>query len=329
MVRRYLWKSSFFLSVIFLAVGFQLFAHGIDTGEQHTHYRYEQLKLYPGDPPGEPTWDKDEPVPEMQITNRGSYKFVHEPVLDIYHTDTEDSSGAAVVICPGGGYGGLAYQHEGVAVAEWLNSHGITGVILRYRMHPYRHPVPMMDVQRALRTVRANAKKWKLDPKRIGVLGFSAGGHLASTATVHHADADPDSDDPIERVTSRPDFSVLVYPVITLRPPHAHMGSRKNLLGPDPSDELLDFMSTEKQVGKKTPPTLLVHSKDDRGVPIENSELFFAALKKNGIKCKLLTFEKGGHGYGLGRADTDSTVWPDECIKWFAQIGVIELGDDE
>ena len=189
--------------------------------------------------------------------------------------------------------------------------------------------VPMMDVQRALRTVRASAKDWQLDPQRIGVLGFSAVGHLASTATVHHARADPDSDDPVQRVTSRPDFSVLVYPVITLRPPHAHMGSRRNLLGPEPTDELLDLMSTEKQVNAQTPPTLLVHSKDDRGVPIGNSELFLAALKQAGVQGKLLAYEKGGHGYGLGRKDTDSTAWPDECIKWFAQIGVVGQRDDE
>ena len=288
-----------------------------------------QLKLYEGDPPGQATWDKDSSIPEMTIDARGSYRFVHEPVLDVYHAKGENRTGAAVVICPGGGYGGLAYNHEGIQVAQWLNDNGITGVILRYRMYPYRHPVPMMDVQRALQTVRANSDAWGLDPERIGVLGFSAGGHLASTATVHHLKADLKSDDPIERVSSRPDFSVLVYPVITMRPPTAHMGSRKNLLGPDPSEQLLDFLSTEKQVNQDTPPTLLVHSKDDKGVPIGNSELFLAALKKHNVPGKLLTYEQGGHGYGLGRKDTDSLAWPAECINWFETIGVIEPGDDK
>ncbi|MGB0768172.1 MAG: alpha/beta hydrolase, partial [Phycisphaeraceae bacterium] len=290
---------------------------------------------YAGDPPGEPTWDKPGPIPEMQVGKGGRLRFVHEPAIDVYHAKGEDRNGAAVVICPGGGYGILAYQHEGVEIARWLNRHGITGVILRYRMHPYRHPVPMTDVQRALQTVRANAKAWSLDPERIGVLGFSAGGHLASTATVHHRAADPDSDDPIERVSSRPDFSVLVYPVITLRPPTAHMGSRRNLLGPHPSEALLDEMSTEKRVDAKTPPTLLVHSKDDRAVPIGNSELFLEALKEHGVPGKLLAYETGGHGYGLGRGrnDPDNThetdAWPSACIAWLTEIGVIGSSDGQ
>ena len=330
MLRKNLFINSLLLSIACLAVGYQLFAHGAHGAhgtDKDNHSHHQQVKLYPAEPPGEATYEGE--LPEMQITNRGSYRFVHEPVLDVYHAADEDNTGAAVVICPGGGYSALAYQHEGIQVAKWLNDNGITGIILRYRMHPYRHPVPMMDVQRALRTVRANAKEWKINPQRIGVLGFSAGGHLASTATVHHANADPASEDPIERVSSRPNFSVLVYPVITLRPPHAHMGSRKNLLGPEPTEELLDLMSTEKQVNKQTPPTILIHSKDDKGVPIGNSELFLAALKKNGIESKLLVYEKGGHGYGLGRKDTDSMAWPDECIKWFKQIGVIGSGDGE
>lgn len=282
----------------------------------------QSLNLYPGDPPGEATYDGE--LPETQYNSRGRLEFVHTPTLTVYHAKGENRTGAAVVICPGGGYRILADEHEGVAVAKWLNEHGITGIILRYRMFPYRHPVPMMDVQRALQTVRASAHDWALDPQRIGVLGFSAGGHLASTATVHHVKAHLQSLDPIEQVSSRPDFSVLVYPVITLRPPTAHMGSRKNLLGPEPSEELLDLLSNEKQVNKDTPPTLLVHSKDDRAVPIGNSELFLAALKKQGIKGKLLAYEKGGHGYGLGRKDTDAIAWPDACIKWFGEQGVLK-----
>lgn len=287
----------------------------------------EKFDLYAGDPPGEATYEGE--VPPTRYNSRGRLEFVHIPTLEVYHAKGENRSGAAVVICPGGGYRILADGHEGIDVAKWLSENGITGVILRYRMFPYRHPVPMMDVQRAMQTVRANAKPWGLDPERIGVLGFSAGGHLASTATVHHLRADRNAEDPIERISSRPDFSVLVYPVITLRPPTAHMGSRKNLLGTDPNEALIDLMSTEKQVNKQTPPTLLVHSKDDKAVPIGNSELFLASLKKYGVPCKLLACEQGGHGYGLGRKDTDSMAWPDVCIRWFGEIGMLENEDGD
>lgn len=294
----------------------------------------QRLKLYEGDPPGEPTWEKDGPIPEMSVGKGGRLSFVHEPILDVYYAKGDNHTGAAVVICPGGGYRILAYNHEGVEVAQWLNRHGITGVILRYRMFPYRHPVPMMDVQRAMQTVRANSDAWALDPERIGVLGFSAGGHLASTATVHHAEADPDADDPIKRVSSRPDFSVLIYPVVTMRG-WTHSGSKRNLLGPEPSDELVALLSNEEQVDETTPPTLMVHSKDDRAVPIKNSEAFLAAMKQHNIPGKLLVYETGGHVYGLGRGRNDpnqpheTDAWPGECIKWFASIGVIEQGGDE
>lgn len=283
----------------------------------------QQLKLYEGDPPGESTWEKDGPIPEMTINDRGGYRFVHEPVLDVFHAKGENRTGAAVVICPGGGYGALAYNHEGYAIADWLNENGITAVILRYRMYPYRHPVPMMDVQHAMQTVRANSDAWALDTNRIGVLGFSAGGHLASTATVHHLDADIQSDDPIKRVSSRPDFSVLIYPVVTMRE-WTHGGSKRNLLGTEPSDELVALMSNEERVDKTTPPTLLVHSKDDKAVPIKNSEAFLAAMKKHDVPGKLIVFEAGGHGYGLGRSpEHETAAWPSACIDWFEQLGVL------
>ncbi|MBX2852856.1 MAG: alpha/beta hydrolase [Phycisphaeraceae bacterium] len=288
-----------------------------------------QLKLYPGDPPGEPNWEKDGPVPEMQVGPGTRVRFVHEPVLDVYHAKGENRTGAAVVICPGGGYGMLAYDHEGHEIARWLNDNGITGVILRYRMFPYRHPVPMMDVQRALQTVRASAEKWALDADRIGVLGFSAGGHLASTAATHFAKADTKSADPVERVSSRPNFAVLVYPVVTMRG-WTHGGSKRNLLGKEPSDELVALMSNEEQVDANTPPTFLVHSKDDKAVPIKNSEAFLAALNKHNVPGELMVFEAGGHGYGLGRGrnDADKThetdAWPRRCIEWFGEQGVLD-----
>ncbi|MEM9110488.1 MAG: alpha/beta hydrolase [Planctomycetota bacterium] len=290
---------------------------------------YQQLRLYEGDPPGDPVWDKGTPVPGMTVNERGNYRFVHEPVLDVYHAKAEGRTGAAVVICPGGGYGTLAYRHEGVEIARWLNKHGITGVILRYRMYPYRHPVPMMDVHRALQTVRAKSDDWALNPGKIGVLGFSAGGHLASTAAVHHEPAEPDSKDPIERVSSRPDFAVLIYPVVTMRR-WTHGGSKRNLLGPDPTDDLVALLSNEEQIDEDTPPTFLVHSKDDRAVPIKNSEQFLAALNKHKVPGELMVFETGGHGYGMGRGRNDpeqtheTDAWPKRCIEWLGEIGMID-----
>ncbi|MEO0475268.1 MAG: alpha/beta hydrolase [Planctomycetota bacterium] len=289
----------------------------------------QQLKLYQGDPPGEPTWDQNKPMPDMTEGKGGRLSFVHEPVLDVYHAKGENRTGAAVVICPGGGYGILAYNHEGHEVAQWLNKNGITGVILRYRMRPYRHPVPMMDVQRALQTVRANANKWALDADRIGVLGFSAGGHLASTAATHFAEPDPSNNDPVLRVTSRPDFAVLIYPVVTMRD-WSHGGSRRNLLGSEPTDEYIALLSNEEQVDENTPPTFLVHSKDDKAVPIKNSEMFLAALKKHNVSGELMVFETGGHGYGLGRGRNDANnthetdTWPKRCIEWFDEQGVLD-----
>jgi acetyl esterase/lipase len=281
------------------------------------------MNLWPGDPPGEATHDGE--LPETRTTDRGHLQFVHVPTLEVFHAKGENRTGAAVVICPGGGYGILAIGHEGTQVAEWLNDNGITAIILRYRHRPYRHPVPMHDVQRAMQTVRANADAWALDPQRVGVLGFSAGGHLASTATVHHVKADPDSDDPVQRVTSRPDFAVLVYPVISMRKGVTHGGSRNNLLGPEPDDKRVALLSNDEQIDKTTPPTLLVHSKDDRAVKIDNSERFLAALKKSGVESKLITFETGGHGYGLGRGNGHETdAWPAKCIEWFETIGVMK-----
>lgn len=282
----------------------------------------EKRNLWPTKPPGQATFDGE--LPETKET-RGRMEFVHVPTLEIRHAKGENRTGAAVVVCPGGGYRVLAHGHEGDAIAAWLNSHGITAVILRYRMHPYRHPVPMMDVQYAMQTVRASAKSWGIDPNRIGVLGFSAGGHLASTATVHHKAADPDNENPILRVSSRPDFSVLIYPVISMRQGVTHGGSRRNLLGPEPDEKLVDLMSNDEQINAKTPPTFLVHSKDDKAVLISNSERFLAGLKKNGVQGELMVFETGGHGYGLGRGKGHETnAWPGRCIAWFAEQGMIQ-----
>jgi acetyl esterase/lipase len=247
------------------------------------------------------------------------------PSLTLYPAPADKATGAAVVVCPGGGYGGLAADHEGKQPAEWLNDHGITAFVLKYRLNPYRHPIPLQDAQRALRTVRARAKEWNVDPKRIGIWGFSAGGHLASTAGTHFDDGNPNADDPIDRVSCRPDFLILCYPVITLTgPPITHMGSRNNLLGKDPPLELIENLSNEKQVTAKTPPTFLFHTSEDKAVPPENSLLFYEALRKAGVPAELHIYEKGNHGVGLAPKDPVLSSWPDRLAAWLTARGILK-----
>jgi acetyl esterase/lipase len=239
------------------------------------------------------------------------------PTLSLYLPPAGTANGAAVVVCPGGGYGGLA-EHEGHPIAKWLNSLGVTAVVLKYRLGSagYRHPVELNDAQRAIRTVRARAEEWKVDPHRIGILGFSAGGHLASTAATHFDDGSASAGDPMERASSRPDFAVLIYPVITMEDPYTHKGSRQNLLGDNPSRELIELLSNEKQVTAKTPPCFLVHTTDDAVVPVENSLHFAEACHKAGVPVELHVFEHGPHGFGLGGQDPVLSTWPDLCAKW-------------
>ena len=244
------------------------------------------------------------------------------PTLTVYRA--EKPNGAAVVVCPGGGYHGLA-PHEGKPVAEWLNGIGVTSFVLKYRLGPkYHHPIMMQDVNRAIRIVRANAANWQLDPHRIGVLGFSAGGHLASTAVTHFDDGKEDADEPIERVSSRPDFGVLVYPVITMAEPFVHKGSRTNLLGESPNEESIELMSSEKQVTDKTPPCFLVHSSSDKVVPFQNSLMFAEALEKHHVPVELHVFDHGAHGFGLGGKDEALSQWPDLCALWMDHHGWLE-----
>ena len=245
--------------------------------------------------------------------------------LTIYLPPADKASGAAVVICPGGGYGGLAMDHEGHQVARWLNSFGVAGIILQYRVAPHRHPEPMQDAQRAVRYVRAHAKDWKVDPNTVGILGFSAGGHLASTAATHFDKGDANAKDPVDRLSCRPDFAVLVYPVITLVPPNAHIGSRNNLLGKNPDMKLVESLCNEKQVTADTPPTFLTHTREDKAVPAENSVLFYEACQKNKVPAEIHLFDKGNHGLGLAqnRKDLEFSQWPGLCEKWLRTIKMV------
>jgi len=246
------------------------------------------------------------------------------PCLLVFPAPSDKATGTGIIVCPGGGYSGLAMDHEGHQVADWLNANGISAFILRYRVAPYRHPVPLKDAQRAIRTVRRNARAWRIEPDRLGILGFSAGGHLASTAATHFEQGNAQADDPIERMSSRPDFAVLIYPVVTMDGPFGHKGSRANLLGENPPKELVALLSNERQVTTETPPMFLVHTGSDSGVPAENSVMLYLALRRAGVKTELHLYEKGEHGFGLGGDDPVLSTWPGHCIAWLAYHGFLK-----
>jgi acetyl esterase/lipase len=235
-----------------------------------------------------------------------------------------DGPFACIIVCPGGGYGGRA-AHEGAPICKWLNSIGVAGFVLDYRVKPYRHPIPLGDAQRAIRTVRARAAEWKIDPKRVGILGFSAGGHLAASAATIFDAGKPDAADPIDRVSCRPDAAILCYPVITFGD-FRHNGSMVNLLGPDPNPKLRQELSLETRVTPETPPVFLWHTSDDGSVPVENSLLFAMALHKNKVPFALHVFPHGPHGIGLGDGDRgakapDARQWPAICAEWLKNLG--------
>ena len=233
----------------------------------------------------------------------------------------KEPNGAAVVICPGGGYGGLVTGAEGHGIAQWLNAHGITGVVLEYRLPAGRSFVPLMDAQRAIRLVRAHSMEWKVEANRIGIMGFSAGGHLASTAATHFDDGNAAADDPLDQLNCRPDFAVLVYPVVTMGE-KTHGGSRTNLLGSNPTPEMIELFSNEKQVTDKTPPIFLTHAVDDTPVPCENSKALYEALQKAGIASKYLELPSGGHGLN-GYKGPMWDAWQKQSLEWLAELKFI------
>lgn len=248
------------------------------------------------------------------------------PTLTVYLPDPDKAGGAAVVICPGGGYGGLA-NHEGEHYARFLNEQGVAGFVLKYRLGSagYRHPVMLQDAARAVRTVRARAAEWKVDPKRVGIMGSSAGGHLASTLLTHFDAGQPDAEDAIDRQSSRPDAGILCYAVITMGR-FTHQGSKHNLLGDSPSDELVQNLSNELQVTKETPPCFIWHTWEDGAVPVENSLQFAEALRKNGVPFDLHIYQKGGHGMGLGSGQWDPSKrhpWTTDLVFWLKAQGFV------
>lgn len=263
-------------------------------------------------------WNGQAPIGDGKTEKADARITIHRP---------EKANGAAIVICPGGGYGGLVVGPEGHGIAVWLNRHGITGVVLEYRLPAGRSFVPLLDAQRAIRTVRTNAKAWGLDPSRIGIMGFSAGGHLASTAGTHFDDGDPKATDPIDRIGCRPDFMILVYPVITMGE-KAHGGSRNNLLGKNPDAKLVELFSNEKQVTPKTPPAFLAHAKDDRPVVPDNSKAFYDALQAQKVPTTYLELPSGGHGLN-GYKGPMWDAWQEKSLAWLAEMKFVPAAADK
>jgi acetyl esterase/lipase len=251
---------------------------------------------------------------------------ISNPMLDMYPAPAGKSNGTAVIICPGGGYWALAIKHEGSEIAAWLNSIGITAFVLKYRlpdnsMMTDKAIGPMQDAQEAVRIVRRHAKEWNIKPDKIGIMGFSAGGHLASSLSTHFSEK---TYEPADSTSARPDFSLLIYSVISMDSSITHSGSRDNLLGEKPSKEVVKHFSNELQVSKQTPPAFLVHSIDDDAVPVQNSINYAMALKKFNIPCELHVYQTGGHGYGLGRSSNTESSWPEACKKWLRAKGFLK-----
>lgn len=239
------------------------------------------------------------------------------PAITVYLPRTMVPNTPAVVVCPGGGYGALASNHEGRQVASYLNSLGVAAFVLRYRLGPrYHHPIELGDAQRAIRLVRSHASDWRIDPARIGIMGFSAGGHLAMTASTLFDAGAAAAADTVDRLGSRPDFAILGYPVISMTEAWTHKGSRRNLLGETPDPELAKTLSGERAVTRETPPTFLFQTNEDTAVPAENAVHYYLALRKAGVPSELHVFEKGPHGVGLANDDPALSVWSSLLANW-------------
>ena len=239
------------------------------------------------------------------------------PTITVYLPRSMNAPVAAVVVCPGGGYQNLASNHEGRQVANFLNSVGVAAFVLKYRLGPrYHHPIELGDAQRAIRTLRSHAADWRLDPARIGIMGFSAGGHLAMTASTWPGAGSAQAADAVDRVSARPDFAVLGYPVISMTADYMHRGSQRNLLGENADPDLAKRLSGENAVTKDTPPTLIFHTNEDTAVPAENAVYYYLALRKAGVPAEMHVFEKGPHGVGLANDDVALSAWPTLLANW-------------
>ena len=268
-----------------------------------------------------PNYQKTDETEKLESTDIVRISKVQSPGIAVFLPAKKNSTGQAVIICPGGGYAYLSYNWEGTDVAKLLNAKGITAVVLKYRLPNAKSNItpnlsPLMDAKRAIRILRANADKWGINKNNIGIMGFSAGGHLASTLATHFDEGDRNSKDSIEQQSSRPDFAVLVYPVISMDKKITHMGSHNNLIGENADSALTRLYSNELQVTKQTPPTFLLHSTDDKSVPVENSLRFYQALKNNGVPVEMHIFPTGGHGYGLALGKGSLESWTELLVTW-------------
>jgi acetyl esterase/lipase len=263
-------------------------------------------------PPRTSLWQGVAPVGATQTEAGDAFITVHHPA---------QTNGTAIIICPGGGYGGLVTDGEGHGIARWLGRHGITGIVLEYRLPQGRSEVPLADARQAIRFTRAHAQAWGVRTDRIGIVGFSAGGHLAATASTLFDLGDPQSSQPLARVSSRPDFAILVYPVVSMGT-LGHGGSRANLLGGNPSPALIERFSAEKQVGKDTPPAYLAHAVDDQAVSVDNARLYFNALQPYQGRSRLLELPSGGHGLN-GYRGPMWDAWQTGSLVWLTELGFL------
>jgi len=300
------------LILLFLSVSFPVFSQN------------QEIPLWQNIPGAIKSIDYiEENTKEDDGTIKGFSK-VSQPTLTVFLANQVSNNGTAVIICPGGGYLHLAINKEGYKIAKWFNSFGISAFVLKYRLPSdfimtNKAIGPLQDAQEAIRMVRRNAAKWHLDPNKIGIMGFSAGGHLAATASTQYAEKVYDSKD---EVSARPDFSILIYPVISMLEGITHNGSKKYLLGENVNNEMAERFSNEKRVDDKTPKAFLVHATDDKAVRVENSINYYLALKQHNIPVEMHIYEKGGHGFGLGVEETNKN-WPAACEKWMAANGLV------
>jgi acetyl esterase/lipase len=280
-----------------------------------------------GQPPAPPTlplWDGKAPYAVGDTAT-------DKPNVTVYRAPADKANGAAVVVCPGGGYAGLAVDHEGRQVAEFFNGLGVTAFVLKYRTANKErpgplHPAPLTDARRAIRLVRSRAKEYGIDPHRVGLMGFSAGGHLASTAGTHFHVGGLKNDDDVEKESCRPDFLILGYPVVTMEDGVTHAGSKRNLIGPKPDPKLVEELSNEKQVTKETPPTFIFHTSEDTAVVPENAIRFYLACKKAGVPVELHMYEKGRHGVGINPkgVSVGTDAWKHRLADWLNDRGVLQ-----
>jgi acetyl esterase/lipase len=280
------------------------------------------LPLWNGSPPLQKEMDLKEKVVSEGIVRIGNVQI---PTIEVYLPAKQIATGQAVVIFPGGGYSILAYDWEGTDFAKWLNSQGIAGIVVKYRLPKSASltdpkEVPLMDAQRAIRLVRQNASDWNIAPSKVGVMGFSAGGHLASTLSTQYSHTVDRTMDAADALSARPDFSILIYPVITFVSPAIHSGSMKALLGENQTEELKKRFSAELNVTAETPPTFLVHAGDDTGVPVENSLLYYAALRAKGVAASLHVYPEGGHGFAFGMGKGPVENWRDVLLDWIKAL---------